>query len=288
MPEQPETPESATDAAMLSDDERRKVRQLLRACSPESVELALSILDTLDATTADWEATFDREISTGLVESWNPEMWDDLHRRLPSRRKDLFAALVVMRFVTASQQRWALEEKFEAVWHWACEPTWVWIAEHNQWLRDLRTFIRMQSSGPRWVFQQDFPWVTLGFLTRLDDDIIAAITGFRGDVHLDGITRLTVDQARGLARHQGWLYCNSITEVSADVANELVKHPSHVFLEGLTELSHAGLAEKLASKPIVYLDNVVSVSDAAVQALARSGARVFAHAISDRLAAIEV
>jgi hypothetical protein len=275
---------SMTHDATLADDERRKVRELFAACSPESVGLALSILDTLDATTADWEAVCDREVLTSLVESWNPEMWNDLHRRLPSRRKDLFAALVVTRFVTTSHHRWALEEKFEAVWHWACEWMWMWWAELHPDRGDLRTLIRMQSSGPRWVFQQDFPWVTLGFLTHLDDDIIDAITGFRGDVHLEGITRLTVEQARGLARHQGWLYCNSITDIPEDVAEELVKHPSHVFLEGLTTLSHVGLAKKLASKPSVYLDNVVSCSEGAAGALAQSNARVFARHISDRLA----
>jgi hypothetical protein len=280
MPEQSETPESATDAATLSDDERRKVRQLLRACSPESVELALSILDTLDATTADWEATFDREISTFLVQSWNTAVWNSVYGRLPARRRDLFAALAVTRFVTATHA-WNREEKLDAVWYWAR----AWSSAPHAGLREI---FRMQSPGGPDLFRQEFPWVTLSFLSDLDDEIVAVIANFTGDVHLDGITRLTADQARGLARHQGWLYCNSITEISADVANELVKHPSHVFLEGLTELSHVGLAEKLASKPIVYLDNVVSVSDAAVQALARSGARVFAHAISDKLVAIKV
>ena len=92
MQEQPVTPEPATDAATLSDDERRKVRELLRECTPEGVELALSILDTLDAMSADWQATFDHEVLAALVQSWSVVIWDGLYGRLPARRKDLFAA----------------------------------------------------------------------------------------------------------------------------------------------------------------------------------------------------
>jgi hypothetical protein len=281
MSEQPDTPEPATDAATLSDDERRKVRELLRACTPEGVELAVSILDTLDATSADWEATFDHEVSAALVECWSVVIWDGLYGRLPTRRKDLFAALAVTRFVTASQGAWHVREQLEDVWRWACARSW--FAQSNQ---SLREFIRMQSSGKRGVFDQDFPGVTLSFVSDLDNDLVNVIADFRGDVHLDGISRLTVGQARVLARHQGWLYCNGIREVPDDVADELVKHSSHVFLEGLTELSHVGLAKKLASKPSLYLDHVVSVSDDVVLSLVQSGTRVFARQISDRLAAI--
>ena len=281
MSEQSDTPEPAINAAALSDDEQRKVRELLRACTPESVELAVSILDTLDATTADWDATFDYEVSAALVQCWNTGIWNGLYGRLPPRRKDLFAALAVTRFVMATQASWHQREQLEAVWRWAR----AWSSAPGPGLRD---FIRMQSPGDAWVFRQECAWVTLGFLNDLDDDLVTAVASFRGDVHLDGISRLTADQARGLAHHQGWLYCNGIREIPDAVADELVKHRSHVFLEGLTSLSHGGLAEKLASKPNLYLDHVVSVSDDAVQALVRSGARVFARQISDRLAAITV
>lgn len=286
MPEQPEPYESSESAiivATLSDDERRKVQELLRACTLESVELALSVLDTLDATTADWEVAFDYEVLAALVQSWNTKIWDGLYARLPTCRRNLFAALAVTRFVTASQGAWHIREKLNGVWQWACESSW--FPHANQKLRDL---IRIQSSGERGVFYQESPWVTLSFLSDPDDDLVNAIADFRGDVHLDGISGLTVGQSRGLARHHGWLYCNGIREVPAAVADELVKHSSHVFLEGLVELSHVGLAEKLASKPIVYLDHLVSVSDDAVLSLVRSGAHIFARQISDRLTAVTV
>lgn len=283
MAEQSDTPEPATTAAALSDDEQRKVRELLHACTPESVELAVSILDTLDATTADWEASFDHAVLAALVQSWNATIWDGLYRRLPPRRQYLFAALAVTHFVTASQGAWHVREKLNGVWQWACKRSW--FPHANQKLRDL---IRIQSSGERGVFHQESPWVTLSFVSDLDDDLVNAIADFRGDVHLDGISGLTVGQSRGLARHQGWLYCNGIRKIPDAVADELVKHSSHVFLEGLVELSHVGLAEKLASKPNVYLDHLASVSDDVAISLAQSGARIFARRISDRLAAVTV
>lgn len=273
-------PSANTAVAALSDGERSKVRSLLLANSPESAGLAVSLLQTLEATPADRTAVYDHGMLSQLVQSWDPRIWEVVFPDLSSEQNKTFAAVALLRFV-ASQSRdsWGpLRESLLRVWEWANE--WSWRP-----CGGLRQLFKAHHCGQYRAFHQVSPWVDLEFVDQIDDSIANEIVAFNGDVHLNNVTSITVKQARLLASHSGWLYANGIASLEDDVADELTKHPSHIFLEGLTTLSHVGLAEKLASKSHVYLDSLVKVTDSAAAALARSKNQIFAKQLTGRFVA---
>jgi len=277
---EPQNEQSAspnTAVAALSDDERSKVRTLLSAGSRESVGLAVSLLQTLEATSADRSAIFDHGMLSQLVQSWSPKIWEEVFHHLTGEQQDTFAAIALLRFIGSPERLGGVKNPFQRVWEWVGR----WSVS-GDWLRQL---FKAHHRGDFVEFHQDSPWVSLAFIDQVDDALVGEIAAFKGDVHLNKITNITVKQARILARHDGWLYANGLASLEDDVADELTRHPSHVFLEGLTTLSHVGLAEKLASKPHVYLDSLVEVTDSAAAALARSKNQIFAKQLAGRFAA---
>jgi hypothetical protein len=277
MQEQPEPPESAMIAAALSDDERRKVRELFEACTPESFHLGEVLLDSLGASAADMAAVFDHTLLRRVVQSWNTGIWEHTYTFLNRcGRQRHFSALLILLYVAEPAARQNDEQ--QAVWHWM----------RNRWRpHELKALLgrhdMSESSGYQSFDQDHTPWADLSFLTELDDELADAVASSRNTVHLDGVTRLEPEQAELLARHEGWLYLNGLTDLSDSVADALARHGPHVFLEGLITLTHVGLAKKLATKPIVYLDALVSVSPEVAATLAQSGKRIFARSLNQPL-----
>lgn len=277
MSEQPESSESAIPAAILSDDERRRVRELFAACTYDSFRLGEVLLDSLGASAADMAAIFDHTLLRWVAQSWNTGIWERAYGILEhcGRHRHL-SALIVLSYVGQPSRRRNDESK--TVWHWM-RAKW---RPHD--LKDLLMRHDMSDWSGCFGFDQDeYPWAELGFVEKLDDELCNAIAASAVTVHLDRITFLAPEQAQILAQHDGWLYLNGLTEVSDAVADALSGHGSHLFLEGLITLTHVGLAEKLAKKPVVYLDALVSVSPAAATAFVQSGAQVFARSLEQPL-----
>lgn len=279
MSEQPEIPVSTTDATTLSDDERRKVRELFGTCTVESFRLGEVLLDSLGANPADIAAIFHHGLLRQIVSSCNTTVWEETHHVLNRcGQQSHFSALLVLYLVN----RWRNSSGSDKLWWWM--RSWP--------SHDLKTMLashdRSEWSGCHGFDQDQSPWADLGFITALDGDLADAIARFKGDVRLDGLAHLEPEQAMTLAGHEGWLYLNGLTAVTDAVADALVKHESHIFLEGLTSLTHAGLAEKLSAKPIVYLDELITVSPEAAATLARSGKKIVARSLREPLRTIKV
>jgi len=277
MSEQPEPSAPAIPAAILSDDELRKVRELFAACTDDSFRLGGLLLDSLGASAADMASIFDHTLLRRVAQCWNTGIWERAYDILKhcGRHRQL-SALIVLSYVGQPSRR--RNDESNTVRHWMREK---W-RPHD--LKDLLMRHDMSEwSGCVGFDQDECPWAELGFVKKLDDELCNAIAGAAVTVHLDGITCVAPEQAQILAQHDGWLYLNGLTEVSDAVADALSGHRSHVFLEGLTTLTHVGLAEKLAKKPVVYLDALVSVSPAAATALVQSGAQVFARSLEQPL-----
>jgi formylglycine-generating enzyme required for sulfatase activity len=66
----------------IAKSDLKKIQALLKSQQPDSVALGLFLLESLGATTADYEALFSPTVVTSVLRSWSPEVWESVARSL--------------------------------------------------------------------------------------------------------------------------------------------------------------------------------------------------------------
>lgn len=75
-------PASTARAAALGKPEIKKIRSLIRSKTAEGVTLGLSLLESLGATQADYEAVFTETVMRSLLNGWEAESWGAVAKAL--------------------------------------------------------------------------------------------------------------------------------------------------------------------------------------------------------------
>ena len=92
--------EPSAPAAALAKPEIKKIQGLLKSKTAEGVTLGLSLLESLGATTSDFEAVFTEQVIKAVLDGWLAESWSAVAQALVLHGKvsDLFQRLAQERF----------------------------------------------------------------------------------------------------------------------------------------------------------------------------------------------
>lgn len=238
--------------SVLDISDVKKVQALLKSKTADGLTLALSLLDSLNATSADREAVFtDRVIASivrdSKVSADTVERWEQL--LVSIRRVPALVACFSKNATKAVTQRKGFLDL-------ALLPR---LSSES-----ARALAARRDGGPA-VFA-----LCLAGVRILDADVAIALAGFRGSLWLDGLTSLSPEAARGLAAHTGGsISLNGLRTLSDEAGKALATHRGDgLSLDGLQVLTPA-VASALSHYKGHHLglDGVRTLADEAATAL---------------------
>ena len=225
---------ASTGKTALTNQQKTKMRKLLRSKSAENVEVAVELIDISEATKDDISDVLSASVLSLLINTWDVGIWNSLAPLLNSypNAKREFTELAEIR----------LQQQFESSYKQKNEAD----AFLNRFYKDL--------TRPLALLELKFLDIISGDLyldlTELSEVTAQSLSGFDGDLFLSSITSLSdgpghIALAESLSKNEGYLNLAGLTSLSDAAAESLSKHKGTIDLDGLSELSDA-VAERLS------------------------------------------
>ncbi len=267
--------------AVIPKSELSKIRKFIKTDEGEKVALACQLLESFEASEADYVRLFPKTVIYRLLNTWDPKAWDALWDNLCRHRKteDLLIEQVTKRLKSFPSE-WGLRDKrindSNAMFSNCKESTLIRsfmctdhiytdtdcgmrlneIEELSDWALDmlskqelglnLNALIVLSDVGAESLSKFKGNELSLGGLRKLSDVVAESLSKFKGHwLSLGSLVSMSDAAAESLSKHKGELNLNGLTELSDSVAQSLSKYEGQLYLNGLTELSDSA-AESLS------------------------------------------
>ena len=266
-------------SSALTAEQQKKVRKLLRSKDAGNVKLAISLLESTDATKEDWNNVFSPTVLRQLVNTWDLAILASLAKGLemrPSLKHDL-ERVCKSRFSKLSNTK---QKQFLEVLISTCDSQLTGMLAiclrdfrlPNEWQALIVKDANISDATARLLARAQCN--VCSWITCLSDTTAESLSKHKGDLDLPGLTSLSDAAAESLSKHKGDLSLSSIECLSDSAAMSFSKYKGSLDLRGLTCLSdgsgHIALARKLISQDgYVSFDGLTSLSDAAAVSFAR-------------------
>lgn len=282
--------------ATLPPAKRKTLAILLAKRTAKSVRDAFALMQSHDASDQDWTSQFTGTVLCRLVETWSPEVWEQVTAALHTHPTLLrtFKALLRKRFAKLDRTKQSAVQAAALTNLTPMLSTIVaGLMPATNASLDLDGLTRLTQAGAHLLgrFRGD---VSLGGLTNLSDAEAELLSRFKGKPKLYGLTelgssrghlllakklsrsrdlqlpcvkRLSDRAAKLLSRQRGMLYLDGMTTISDAAAQSLSTHRGGLSLDGLTTLTDSAAQSLGRSRGALSLCGLSSLSDTTARAL---------------------
>jgi len=264
--------------AVLTSDQQRKIRKLLKSKDAKNIKLAVGLLQSTDAATGDWSQSFSSPVIRQLVNTWDCDVWNAVAAGLHpfSGLLKEFMGLAAERYLKISGSR---QDSFICLILSNCEPPLssvigAILKNHKGTPLQLSGLTSLSDAAAK-ILSKHKGWIDLSGLTILSDgpDHIALVESLSkqgSSICLGSLTELSDAAAESLSKHKDELQLPGLTSLSDAAAESLSNHEGKCLtLEGLTILSDAASESLSKYEGWLYLGGLTSLSDAAAEGLGK-------------------
>lgn len=234
----------------IDPEQLAKIRKLLVDKNPDGAALAIQLLDTLNASEAQWLELFPAKLIQTLLATGDPAIWAKLAEAATSRPR-LHKAILAA--ANASRDCW--EEFLKS----------LFLADHPDVMR-----LVVEASKESYLY--------LDYLTTLSDAAVTALEQYDGQLDLGGLTTLSASAARSLAKLKtkefSYLQLQAL-QLTPAIAKELARYQGNQLSFGCKSLE-LSVAKALAPfKGMLWLGHLKAVSNELAAILAKRTGSVY-------------
>ncbi|MDB4671331.1 hypothetical protein OAF34_04270 [Pirellulaceae bacterium] len=257
------TPKKATkktsgSSAALTADQQKKVRKLLKSKDAGNIKLAISLLETTDATKEDWKNVFSKTVISQLVKTWDVEIWSKLACIRDSSLTSIFESICQKHLGEISTTK---RKSFLASTVSYIDPL-------------LKTLLRGAFLNLRLpnAYSSTFE---VRLSQTLSDHAAELLSLSDCKLRLRGVSSVTDAAAQSLSKHRGGLLgLDGLASLSDIAAESLSRHKGSLLLEEVTSLSDAAVDSFQKHKRGELYFQALACTDQQVAMLSRCKCRV--------------
>ncbi len=287
-------PAKAASAVSLSRSSLAKLRGLLKNRTADSLQLAATLLESLNPSASDYAQIFTDGVIRDLVKRKRGQSvfdafqnWDHLLNAfdMPSVVRKTLTSAIAKRLAEEPYldfgELTSLSESAACLFAGSSarlelkglkaisDTVALGLARHNGIL-DLSGLSELSGPAAASIAARKAD-LQLDSLVRLSDAAASALASHRGFLSLNGVVTLSDRAAQSLATHRGeCLELDSLAKLTDKAAAAFAKHKGTLSLLGLTTLSDKAASALSKHKGPLFLGGLVTLSDYAADALAKN------------------
>jgi hypothetical protein len=251
---------------VLTDDQLRKIRKLVKSKEATNVEMAVQLLQSAEATSDNWSDVFSSKTISLMVNTWDIAVWNEVAAGLEAYPNlyNEFSNLAAARYDELGPHR----KRFSGLGHFIGSA--LTLANIPVVSMILNLVIKRTLPPKSMQYYGTFE-IGLGpnGITSLSEGGLRIATEYQGRLVLGGLTSLSEEESSLLGQRKGYLSLNGLTEVSESQIDYFSKHEGGLGLNGLSELTDTS-AERLSKHGgKLFLNGLVELSDRAIASLSR-------------------
>jgi|GEM_PF-964205 len=270
------TSTSDSEKHVLTADQQKKIRKLLKSKDAKNIKLAVGLLEKYGATADDVSDVFSTSIISLLVNTWDVDVWNVLAPLLTENpcTKQEFTNLVGQRILKKSKP--FVTSFSVSLFERVGVPLGQLLTESATlqkvgkfWVNSPRPVVtEISDAGAQLLLMSGKGhYIRINDLTSLSDAAAESLSKLEGDLSLSGLTNISDTAAEKLSNHEGALSLNGLISLSDAAAEKLSNHVGALSLNGLISLSDAAAESLSKLKGILGLNGVTNLSDAASESL---------------------
>jgi len=268
--------------AVIPKADLSKIRKLIKTDEGEKLALACQLLESFEASEADYVRLFPKTVIYRLLNTWDPKAWDALWDTLIQHRKtEVLLIEQVTKRLKSVPSEWSLRNKrFEdanAMFSNCKESTLIHCVKCTDPLYTdtdcgmrLNAIKELSDEAAESLSKHKGTSLFINGLKKLSDAAAESLSKFKGKyLDLNGLTELSAAAAKSLSKHEGTLELNGLTELSDTATESLSKYEGTLKLNGLTELSDTAAKSLSKHEGWIELNGLTELSDTAAESLSK-------------------